>query len=188
MGSLTATEQRAADHISARNSKIPSAHLLPQEAIPLNPSKLYRTSGRLSEREIEIVEHDATGLAQAIAAGTYTSVEVIHAFIKSAVIAHSSTGCLAWFDVDAAVKQAEELDAVLARTGKTVGPMHGVPMSVKGEWHIRKRLMLDFMFVKGFAQSAGHISSAGVRPEYDAAIVENFRAAGAGTSPLCITY
>jgi amidase len=134
MISLAALQKRAADHIAARDRQIPSEYLIPADEIPLNPSKLYRTSGRLSAREIEIVEHDATGLAQSIAAGTYTSVEVIHAFIKSAVIAHSATQCLAWFDVDAAVKQAKELDEILAKTGRTVGPLHGVPMSVKGKF------------------------------------------------------
>ena len=32
---------------------------------------------------------------------------------------------------DAAIEEAERLDAHFARTGKVVGPMHGVPISVK---------------------------------------------------------
>ena len=133
MSTSIATQQRAAAHIAARDRQIPVEHVIPAEEIPLNPSKLYRTAGRLSAREVEIVEHDATGLAHDIAAGMCTSTEVIEAFIKAAVIAHSATNCLAWLDVDAARSQAAELDAYYARTGETVGPLHGVPMSVKGE-------------------------------------------------------
>ena len=180
MSGLSATEQRAADHIAARDRQIPAEYRLSDDQIPLNPSKLYRTSGRLTEREVHIVEHDATGLAQAIASGSCTSVEVIEAFIKSAVIAHSATKCLAWMDVEAARTQARELDAIFEKTGKTVGPLHGVPMSVKGT-SCRGVADIDFMFVTGFAQSAGHISSAGIVPDHDAAITAIFRAAGAGT-------
>jgi len=39
--------------------------------------------------------------------------------------------------VDEALTRADELDAELARTGQTVGPLHGVPIAVKDEYAVR---------------------------------------------------
>lgn len=39
--------------------------------------------------------------------------------------------------VDDALAQADELDSQLARTGVPVGPLHGVPIAIKDELHVR---------------------------------------------------
>lgn len=127
---VPAYELAATKHIAARDAQIP-ADLIPDiDAVPTNPSKLYRSI--LSPREVEIVELDASGLAEAIAKRTYTSSEVTEAYLKSAVAAHVGTNCLAWFDAQLARDRAKWLDEQMEKTGP-VGPMHGVPMSVKGE-------------------------------------------------------
>lgn len=124
-----------ADHLRrARAAQIPIEYTIPTENLPLNVSNIYRSCGLLSDRELGIFAHDATGLADSIAARAYTSVEVIEAFIKSASIAQQTINCLASLDVNQARARARWLDEELERTGRTVGPLHGVPISVKGEY------------------------------------------------------
>ena len=44
----------------------------------------------------------------------------------------SQTNCLTEIFVDRALERARELDEMLSRTGKIVGPLHGLPISLKG--------------------------------------------------------
>lgn len=105
---------------------------LPVLETSTNVSNVYKTSGILSSTEIEIVELDATDLAAAIARGVYSAVQVTRAFCRTAAIAHQTVNCLAWFAPEEALVEAGRLDEILASTGQTVGPLHGVPVSVKG--------------------------------------------------------
>ena len=45
--------------------------------------------------------------------------------------------CLHEIFFDQAVARAEELDAYYKANGKTVGPLHGVPLSLKDQFHVR---------------------------------------------------
>ncbi|EFQ28957.1 amidase [Colletotrichum graminicola] len=88
--------------------------------------------GILSNEEIYITENfNAVGLAAAIAQKKFTAVAVATAFAKRAIIAHQLTCCLTEWFMDEAIDQAKALDEHLAKTGKTVGLLHGVPISVK---------------------------------------------------------
>ncbi|CAE6455067.1 unnamed protein product [Rhizoctonia solani] len=70
---------------------------------------------------------------------------------------------------DQALARARELDDHIAKTGKAVGPLHGVPVSIK-----------DHLFVKGEDTACGYVAWAGKRvAEEDAVIVHILRAAGA---------
>ncbi|GFZ48497.1 Putative amidase C550.07 [Saitozyma sp. JCM 24511] len=162
-------QAKAARLIAARDAQFTADYRFsPSSPFPLDVSDLYRSSGFLSPRQIDIVSHDATSLAGAIAKRTYTAVEVTEAFCRSAALAQESTNCLAWFAPKEALDAAKSLDEVMEKTGRPVGPLHGVPVSVK-----------DFINVKGYPQSAGHISSAPLVPEQDAHIVAILRRAGA---------
>jgi amidase len=104
---------------------------------PIDVSTVPATCGLLTAKEVKITEeYDAFGLAEAIAARELTSVEVAIAFSKRAIIAHQLTCCLTQWFMDEAVKQAKELDDYLEKNGKTVGPLHGVPISIKEHMHI----------------------------------------------------
>lgn len=131
-----ATPAAAAEAISRaiaeRDSKLPKAFQLdPSLPLPANVSDLRTTSGLLSPRQLEITSLDATGIRDAVAAGAYSSVEVAQAFIGAAAIAQQGTNCLVDLFHERALAQAAELDAFFAREGKTVGLLHGVPLSVK---------------------------------------------------------
>lgn len=120
--------------------KVPKDYLLPAELIqnpPKDVTNVPRECGILSPAEIAITEqHDATSLAEAIRTRKLTSVEVVTAFAKRAIIAHQLTCCLTEWFLDEAIAEAHKLDDHLARTGQPLGPLHGVPISIKEHMHI----------------------------------------------------
>ncbi|KAL6866501.1 hypothetical protein ACO1O0_002612 [Amphichorda felina] len=130
-------EYEAAREAIARDfaASVPTEFVLPSSALqnaPKNVTGIPRECGLLTPRELSITEdYDAVALAQAIAARELSAVEVATAFSKRAVIAHQLTSCLTEWFMDEAVERARKLDAHLASTGKTVGPLHGVPISLK---------------------------------------------------------
>lgn len=120
--------------------KVPKEYLLPSEIIqnpPKNVTNVPRECGILTPAEIAITEnHDATALADAIRTRKLTSVQVVTAFAKRAIIAHQLTCCLVEWFMDEALAEAKKLDDHLAQTGQTLGPLHGVPVSIKEHMHI----------------------------------------------------
>jgi amidase len=69
---------------------------------------------------------------------------------------------------DEALKEARSLDAIYQKTGKVVGPLHGVPISVKEMVHFKDRIC-HTAYVAWIDR---------VEPE-DALLIRNLRAAGA---------
>ena len=78
------------------------------------------------------------------------------------------TNCLALVMFEDALKHAAELDEHLERTGKTVGPLHGLPISVK-----------EHVLLKGTPSTVGFIAWADDIAEEDSLVVKILRAAGA---------
>lgn len=135
-----------------RQSLIPKQWQLKSLPSPstLDVLSIPRTCGILNTTELEITEnYDATALAQAIKTRTYTAEVVAIAFCKRAAIAQQVCNCLTEIFFDEAIKRAKFLDAEFARTGKTIGPLHGVPVSLK-----------DSFKVKGYDSSIGIASLA----------------------------
>ncbi|KAM3506165.1 hypothetical protein MY11210_007659 [Beauveria gryllotalpidicola] len=169
-GSAIYEQKRAASQQRLADS-IPVALRLPQHIIdsaPKDVTAIPRLSGLLTERELQITEaYDAVALAAAIAAKTYSAVEVAAAFCKRAAMAHQLTCCLTEFFMDEALTRARQLDDHLAATGRTVGPLHGVPTSIKAHMPLRNHLL-----------DLGTLSSETV-VDYDSHAIAILRAAGA---------
>lgn len=91
----------------------------------------------LNEKEIEITETDAVGIAEKVAAGTWSAVSVTEAFCHRASLAHQLVNCLHETFFDAALASARELDDYYAQHKKTIGPLHGVPVSLKDQFHVK---------------------------------------------------
>jgi amidase len=128
-------ETKRAALLSGFESKVPQEYYLADDIFtkpPSDVSGIPLSCGLLSAEEVEITEkYDAVGLAEAIAQRRYTAVSVAKAFSKRAIIAHQLTCCLTQWFMDEAVQQAQILDDYLAENGQTVGPLHGVPISIK---------------------------------------------------------
>ncbi|KAL1960109.1 hypothetical protein VTO42DRAFT_281 [Malbranchea cinnamomea] len=91
----------------------------------------------LTPREIEITETDAVGIVQHTTTGKWTAVEVTEAFCHRAALAHQLVNCLHEIFFDAAIEQAKELDAYFAKHGRPIGPLHGLPVSLKDQFHVK---------------------------------------------------
>jgi amidase len=120
-----------------QQSRIPEAWRLQASQFPVANTVDLRpvavTSGILSERELEITSenYDATGLAAEISGGTYSAVEVVTAFCKRAAISQQLCNSLTEICFADAIEKAKDLDNHFKATGKTVGPLHGLPMTFK---------------------------------------------------------
>lgn len=139
---------RAAEKRALQTSKIPLEwRLSPIPPADHVPSALQhiRTCGVLTPEELTITEtRDASSLLQRLASGQISSVTVVGAFAKRAALAHQLTTCCTEIFIEEALQEARRLDDVLKSTGKTVGPLHGLPISVK-----------DSVDVKGHDTSVG---------------------------------
>ncbi|BEJ08344.1 hypothetical protein CcaverHIS641_0504290 [Cutaneotrichosporon cavernicola] len=160
----------AAKAIAARDATIPKEYLLPKSAYPLpkNRRGLLESSGIMKPRELEIVDLIMIPLAKAIADKKYTAVEVATAYCKAAAIAQQATNCVLELFQDEALAEAKKLDDYLEKNGKTVGPLHGVPISIKD--HIRQ---------KGHAAPCGFLYAVDQIAEEDSHLFKILREAGA---------
>ena len=115
---------------------------LPDDAIPKEYGKdVTKIPERfLNEKEREITDLRAVDLAAAIAAGDYSAVEVFKAYAKRATMAHQLTNCAMELFMDIGLARARELDEFRATTGKTVGRLHGVPVSLKEHFDYKGRI------------------------------------------------
>lgn len=126
-------------------------------------------TSQLSGREYEIVHLDATSLVERIRDRRYTSTEVLKAFCHVALIAQGLTNCLTEIMFEEGLQRAAELDRHLEEKGQVVGPLHGLPVSIKD--HIR---------VKGHDTATGYIAWAYHKvAQEDALAVSTLRKAGA---------
>ena len=91
----------------------------------------------LSKEEIEITETDAVGIVAHTSSGTWKSVDVAKAFCHRAALAHQLLDCLHEIFFDQAIKDAEELDQYYAKHKKPIGPLHGLPVSLKDQFHVK---------------------------------------------------
>lgn len=119
--------------------------LIPEEwRIPAPPSmdEQRDVTGKfiqqyLNTQEIEITETDAVGIVEKTSNGTWTAVEVTKAFCHRSAIAHQLVNCLHEIFYDAAIESAQELDQYFAAHKKPIGPLHGLPISLKDQFHVK---------------------------------------------------
>ena len=119
--------------------KIPKEWRLPEDLLQKvhsNPNanvlNIPITCGILTQKEIDITEAaDATTLLQKLANGDLSAYEVTLAFCKRAAIAQQLLNCLTEIFFDQALERAKALDDHFTKHGKPMGPLHGLPISLK---------------------------------------------------------
>ncbi|THC99202.1 hypothetical protein EYZ11_001290 [Aspergillus tanneri] len=116
-------------------NSIPTQWLLPTDRLPPTTQKnvedFPRKSGLFNERELAITNMSATALVAEMGTGLLSAEEAVVAFLKRAVLGHQLLNFATEFMAEKAISRARELDEYYKRTGKLVGPLHGVPISVK---------------------------------------------------------
>lgn len=106
----------------------PAVPDLPTE-IPLNVTTL--PAELLSNDVVEITDLPVEILLHRLANGTLTSTQVTKAFLQRAGLASKLVNCITELLPARALKRAAELDDYYVTHGKPVGPLHGLPISVK---------------------------------------------------------
>ncbi|KAJ4485909.1 general amidase [Lentinula aciculospora] len=136
--------------------------------IEADVSRIPETCGLLSATELQITNSDVADLLEKLAAGKWTSVSVTTAFYKRAIIAHHLTNCLTEIFIERALARAAELDDHLQKTGAVVGPLHGLPVSLK-----------DQINIKGLESCMGYVSWVGIFAERNSVLTDILENAGA---------
>ncbi|KAI7265739.1 amidase [Hortaea werneckii] len=149
-----------------RADRIPSQWRLSPPHIPhesrTNLLSVPRECGLLAEQDFNITEnYDAPALVAALASGKLKAVDVATAFCKRAAIAHQLTNCLTEIFFDDAITRAKQLDDEMNKSGSPIGPLHGLPISLK-----------DTFKVKGYDASIGAAALCFKPAETNSALVE----------------
>ncbi|GAO15388.1 hypothetical protein UVI_02010510 [Ustilaginoidea virens] len=164
---LIASEKRQALLASIPEEwRIPPG-LLPPEAED-DVTNWPETSGWFTPDELAITNSTASELVPRLASGELSSAAATMAFCKRAAAAHQLTNCLSETCFDRAVRTARERDLHLARTGSPVGPLHGLPISLKDNFNLR-----------GLDATLGFASHVGDAAEADSTLARVLEDAGA---------
>ncbi|GAO18539.1 uncharacterized protein UV8b_00847 [Ustilaginoidea virens] len=91
----------------------------------------------LTKREIFITSKNSVDLVECLRSGHLSSVEVTTAFCKTAAFAHQTNNCLHEICFDEAIERARFLDAYMVERKTVMGPLHGLPVSLKDQFHIK---------------------------------------------------
>lgn len=106
----------------------------------LNSIKYLRDNKLLTEKEFEITDSTLAKLTEKIAKSEWSAVDVFKAFAKRGTIAHQFTNCALELFPEEGLERAKYLDEYLAKNGKTVGPLHGVPISLKEQMNYKNKI------------------------------------------------
>ncbi|KAJ8140501.1 hypothetical protein OY671_006311 [Metschnikowia pulcherrima] len=105
-----------------------------------NSVKYLREKKLLTPAEFEITDSSVVTITQNIASGKWSSVEVFKAFAKRATIAHQFTNCALDLFPEEGLQRAEYLDEYFKKNGKTIGPLHGLPVSLKEQMNYKGKI------------------------------------------------
>ncbi|CDR42385.1 CYFA0S09e02476g1_1 [Cyberlindnera fabianii] len=159
------------DEIIASFSPLPSDHR-PHDTRIVG---FLETSGLLSPDELLITNSSALQILEKIRSKQWSCVEVTQAFCHRAALAHQLVNCIAEPLFKQALNKAAELDYHYESTGSLIGPLHGLPFSLKDEFDL-EGTQTTLCLISRSACPAAKKSSPNVKILIDA-----------GAIPLCKT-
>ncbi|MHB1357552.1 MAG: amidase [Anaerolineae bacterium] len=109
----------------------------------------------------------ATALAAGILNGSFSSVEVVQAYLQRIAEVNPRLNAVVQLSTETALAQAQAADTARSN-GKSLGPLHGVPFTAK-----------DVYETAGMIAAAGLEERSNYRPQHDAVVIARMRAAGA---------
>ncbi|KAI5244983.1 acetamidase [Aureobasidium subglaciale] len=119
---------------------IPAEWRVPADIMPpesrLDVTGFPEESGFFTKDELKYTSAKIPELLQQIHSGTWKASDVTRAFSKRAAVCHQLTNCLSETLFPEALERAKALDDHLEKTGKPIGPLHGIPISLKDNFNI----------------------------------------------------
>lgn len=139
--SIAQRKQAYRDSLIPQQWRISSEMLLKDPPLlkygPQNVLHVPRECGILSSDEITITEgYSVPSLLSALATGRLTALKVTTAFCKRAAIAQQLTNCITEPLFESAIARAKELDEYFTQKSFPIGPLHGLPISVKDSFDV----------------------------------------------------
>lgn len=145
-----------------------SASIYPADSVLDVPRKA------LDMQDVAITETPITKLVDLLASGQMTSLRATQAFLRRAILAHQLVNCCTEIFVEWTLKRAQACDEHLAKHGKPIGLLHGLPVSLKDQFHIA-----------GLVTSMGYVKDVDTVAERNSVITDVLL--GAGAVPLIRT-
>src|SRR5262245_51762587 len=156
------------DAVHARYHYLHGDHVFMARNDPLaSELPLRHLSGVVTLANAELAALSAAQAAAEIACGAVTAEQYTRACLDRIAAVDDNVQAFAHLDPDFALEQARERDE-WRRSGKPVGPLHGVPVAIK-----------DIIDTADFPTECGSPVLSGRRPRSDATVVSRLRAAGA---------
>ncbi|EWY85605.1 hypothetical protein FOYG_12746 [Fusarium oxysporum NRRL 32931] len=91
----------------------------------------------LCKEAVYITSLKTVGILNAVSKQELTTTRVVRAFCQRAAVAHQVNNCLHEIFFDQALERARYLDDYFAKRGTTLGPLHGLPISLKDQFHVK---------------------------------------------------
>ncbi|KAK3317078.1 amidase signature domain-containing protein [Apodospora peruviana] len=181
-------QEIAAKKRQAEQSKIPPEWILPTSVVEGAKHRRSLTGpfleSLLDPKTSRITAMDVAALIQHMGSGTLTAVAVVRSFCKRAAMIHQLTRNMLEIGFDIALGRAKELDDYFHQHRRLVGPLHGIPMTLKDQFHI-KGLETSMAFVGWIATFEG-LRSTDKERNFESELVREFHLLGAvpiGKSP-----
>lgn len=157
---------------TALSESIPSQWRIPADLMPaesqLDVTGFPTDSGFFTQDELEYTSTKIPDLLRNIHAGKWSAENVTLAFSKRAAVCHQLTNCLSETLFPEALETARALDAHLKKTGQPIGPLHGLPISLKDNFNI-----------VGKDSTIGFVSWVDQPATYNTVLVDLLKGAGA---------
>ncbi|KAI9765220.1 MAG: hypothetical protein M1840_007712 [Geoglossum simile] len=138
----------------------------PPLALPTNVVNIPREM--LSPDEVRITETPPEDLLGMLGSGGLTATVTVKAFLRRAGLAQKLTNCITELLPERALARAQYLDDYYAQNGKPLGPLHGLPVSVK-----------EHIGIEGLGLNAGYVAWQDKIAQEDAHVLQILWRAGA---------
>jgi Asp-tRNA(Asn)/Glu-tRNA(Gln) amidotransferase A subunit family amidase len=153
-------------HRDATIAKLPSGRPKVPSSLPKNVLSVPTTL--LDPQALSITELPTEELLQLLTTGRIPALDVTEAYLRRAALSQVLANCLTELLPDLAVARAKELDAYFQQHGKPIGPLHGLPISVK-----------EHIGFKGLRYTTGYVGHWDNIAKEDAHILQVLSKAGA---------
>ncbi|KAK3395141.1 amidase signature domain-containing protein [Podospora didyma] len=178
----------AAEKRQADTAKIPTDWVIAPRVVA--EAKARRSlvggfiEGLLDPETRRITDMDAPELIRMMSYGSMTAVEVVTAFCKRAAVIHQLTQNMLEIGFDIALQRAKKLDDYFRTHQRLIGPLHGIPLTLKDQFHI-KGLETSMAYVGWIGTFEGQ-KGTGKERNFESELIKEFQSLGAvpiGKSP-----